>query len=163
MNQLTQNDEEFRKAIKSIMDTILSFHEHDIVHGDIRWANLTYDPNKKEYLIFDFENICNLCSEESCQHHMHSELDGVRNCENPFSDIQQFFHLFVYIKENNRNKFMLTNEDDKCARLSYEIKRKIDPNNFKRKAEQLFWELYDSFTKSKFLRLFFFSNKSKIF
>lgn len=58
MARIKKNQEEFLKAILSVMEAALSMHANNFVHSDIRWQNIIFDSRYSEtYMLIDFENI----------------------------------------------------------------------------------------------------------
>lgn len=48
--------EELIKAVRDICIAIQSMHKNNVVHRDIRWANVIYDAQTSNYLLTDFEH-----------------------------------------------------------------------------------------------------------
>lgn len=159
LTHATQNHDEFRKAIKSVIETMFCFHEHDYVHCDIRWPNITYDPDTRSYLVFDFENVRHLCCQVNCKkpEHVHSELD-TRTCQTPFEDIKHIIFLFSRIKEKEKEVILFKEFDqkyDEYVKFAYQLEQCDLTQQLKKETKKIFWKLHYLLFDGKFLQLIF--------
>lgn len=162
LDQATRNHNEFKKAIKSVIETMFSFHQHNYVHSDIRWPNFTYNPRSGNYLMFDFENICLLCTQVNCKKldHRHSEFKNIRTCQNPFEDIKHILLLFSRIKQKEKEEEVILCQEfdeqyDEYVRFAYRLEQETLTRQLTNESKDLFWELHTLLFGSKLLNFLF--------
>lgn len=121
------------------MEAALSMHANGYVHRDIRWPNITYDPDKDTYLLFDFEQIgvdCNQRPSDKTHCSYHHER---YYCTPAIFDVASIIKLFCLPKEfffpdlikYYKEYIVFANTDLKA----------IQNNN--RTLKRLFWEFYE--------------------
>jgi hypothetical protein len=162
MNRVKNDVNEFRKAIACVMNAALSMHDHQFVHRDIRWPNITYDPQTEKYLLIDFEQMGRLCKWD-CEEHNENDF-----CTPAIFDAALIIRLFNI--EHNFPEHKLSELEyaitsfsakldgfNKIKELCCETKKKRK-NETKKKGTQpidelkeLFWAFYKQTSKYKLI------------
>jgi hypothetical protein len=47
---------EIVKALICVLKVLVPLHDNEFVHGDVRWTNVMYDIDEKNYILIDFDN-----------------------------------------------------------------------------------------------------------
>jgi serine/threonine protein kinase len=138
-DRISSDINEFRKAILCVMDAALSMHANNFVHRDIRWPNITYDPESDKYLLIDFEQIGRLCK-FNCIDHEENDF-----CTPAIYDAAQILKLF---------------HEDFCPGAYRTLKsfaaKLTNPQNIQTETAQikmLFWDFYEKWSNFHFFQL----------
>ena len=133
------------------MEAALSMHANGYVHRDIRWPNITYDPDRDTYLLFDFEDLGKLCDQcprnkTHCQKHPDGYyctpaiydiafIIGLFNLPSEYSFlciIEKYFKYYNFAIGLDANKIVFNPSKNKKA---------IET------VKSLFWEFYETNSK----------------
>jgi hypothetical protein len=90
----------FKHCLRTICDEVKWCHEHNLIHNDIRWANICTLDNA--YFLVDFDDAYIISNEQLCppieglHPETHFKIDEVHGCE---TDLWAIGHLMITANE----------------------------------------------------------------